>query len=157
MEKKWFVALLLIVVMLCACWTGAVAEDEERETFTSGEYRYVLLDDGTVEITRYTGRAKDLIIADTIDGKKVTAIGDSAFAYCLYLTNVTIPDSVTSIGNGAFEGCWILTSVLIPDSIVQIGTNPFFRATHLKAYPYLFTNRILPLLTAFYFAKLIKP
>lgn len=132
MEKKWFAALLMVVVMVCACWMGAVA-DEECETFTSGDYRYVLLDDGTVEITRYTGRAKDLIIADMIDGKKVTAIGDSAFAYCLYLTNVTIPDSVTSIGNGAFEGCWILTSVLIPDSIVKIGTNPFSSCNALES------------------------
>ena len=22
MEKKWFVALLMVVVMMCACWTG---------------------------------------------------------------------------------------------------------------------------------------
>lgn len=39
MEKKWFVALLMVVVMMCACWTGAVA-DEERKTFTSGDYQY---------------------------------------------------------------------------------------------------------------------
>lgn len=42
MEKKWFVALLMVVVMMCACWTGAVA-DEERKTFTSGDYQYALL------------------------------------------------------------------------------------------------------------------
>ena len=53
MEKKWFVALLMVVVMMCACWTGAVAEDEERETFTVGDYEYALLDDGTVEITNH--------------------------------------------------------------------------------------------------------
>ena len=44
MEKKWFVALLMVVVMMCAYWTGAVAEDER-------DYQYALLDDGTVEIT----------------------------------------------------------------------------------------------------------
>lgn len=44
MEKKWFVALLMVVVMMCACWTGAVAEDER-------DYQYALLDDGTVEVT----------------------------------------------------------------------------------------------------------
>ena len=32
MEKKWFAALLMVAVLVCACWTGAVAEDEERET-----------------------------------------------------------------------------------------------------------------------------
>lgn len=51
MEKKWFVALLMVVVMVCACWTGAVAEDER-------DYQYALLDDGTVEITGYNGKQK---------------------------------------------------------------------------------------------------
>ena len=41
MEKKCFVALLMVAVMMCACWTGAGAEDER-------DYQYVLLDDGTV-------------------------------------------------------------------------------------------------------------
>ena len=47
MEKKCFVALLMVVVMMCACWTGVLAEDVEREAFTSGDYEYALLDDGT--------------------------------------------------------------------------------------------------------------
>lgn len=55
MEKKCFVALLMVVVMMCACWTGAVAEDER-------DYQYALLDDGTVEITGYNGKAEKLTI-----------------------------------------------------------------------------------------------
>lgn len=97
MEKKCFVALLMVVVMMCACWTGAVAE-EVRKTFTSGAYSCVLLDDGTVEIERYYGSATDFVIADTIDGKKVTAIGEGAFRYYTSMTSVIIPDSVTAIG-----------------------------------------------------------
>ena len=48
MEKKWFVALLMVVVMMCACWTGAVAEDER-------DYQYALLDDCLL----YTSDAAD--------------------------------------------------------------------------------------------------
>ena len=36
MKNKWFVSLLMVVVMMCACWTGAGA-DEKRKTFTSGD------------------------------------------------------------------------------------------------------------------------
>ena len=124
MEKKWFSALLLIVVMLCACWTGAVAEDEERETFTVGDYEYALLDDGTVEITGYNGKAEKLTIPNMLNGKKVTSIGDNAFSGCSFLISITIPDSVTSIGDSVFYRS-SLTSVTIPDSVAQIGVNPF--------------------------------
>lgn len=108
MEKKWFVALLMVVVMMCACWTGAVA-DEERKTFTSGDYQYALLDDGTVEIAGYKGSADLLAIPAELDGKAVTSIGDCAFYLCSSLTSVSIPDSVTAIGDYAFGDCSNLT------------------------------------------------
>ena len=126
MEKKWFVALLMVVVMMCACWTGAVAEDER-------DYQYALLDDGTIEITKYNGSADHLAIPATLDGKTVTAIGDRAFAGCSSLTSVSIPDSVTSIGDCAFSLCDSLTSITIPDSVEQIGTNPFTVCSALKS------------------------
>ena len=94
MKNKWFVSLLMVVVMMCACWTGVLAEDEERETFTSGDYEYALLDDGTVEITKYNGSADRLAIPAKLDGKTVTSIGDEAFYWCSSLTSVSIPDSV---------------------------------------------------------------
>lgn len=103
MKNKCFLALLMVVVMMFACWTGAVAEDE-CETFTSGDYEYALLDDGTIEITKYNGNTDRLAIPATLDGKTVTAIGDYAFARCYSLTSVSIPDSVTSIGDYAFAG-----------------------------------------------------
>ena len=132
MKNKWFVSLLMVVVMMCACWTGVLAEDEERETFTSGDYEYALLDDGTIEITTYYGSANRLAIPAKLDGKTVTSIGDSAFYLCTSLTSVSIPDSVTSIGDRAFFSCSSLTSVSIPDSVMQIGVNPFIFCSSLK-------------------------
>ena len=52
-----------------------------------------------------TSATGELIIPDTIGGKPVTSIGNSAFSGCASLTSITIPDSVTSIGVGAFIGC----------------------------------------------------
>ena len=112
MEKKCFVALLMVVVMMCACWTGAVAEDK-RETFTSGDYQYALLDDGTIEITKYNGSADHLAIPAKLDGKTVTAIGDRAFLFCSSLTSVSIPDSVEQIGANPFENCSALKTISV--------------------------------------------
>ena len=132
MKNKCFLALLMVVVMMCACWTGAVAEDE-CETFTSGDYEYALLDDGTIEITKYNGSADHLAIPATLDGKTVTAIGDYAFARCSSLTFVSIPDSVTSIGGSAFYWCSSLTSVSIPDSVTAIESWAFYACSSLTS------------------------
>ncbi len=61
----------------------------------------------------------------------VTAIGDSAFAYCESLTSVTIPDSVTCIGDWAFMNCWGLMSVIIGNSVTSIGEQAFRYCTSL--------------------------
>jgi len=55
----------------------------------------------------------------------VTSIGESAFAHCSELTNVTIPNSVTLIGKGAFSYCNGLTNVTIPNSVTLIGKGAF--------------------------------
>lgn len=65
---------------------------------TSGDYKYKILDDGTVEITGYTGSATELIIPSELDGYTVKSIGYEAFYDCTSLTCITIPDSVTSRG-----------------------------------------------------------
>ena len=121
MEKKWFVALLMVVVMMCACWTGAVA-DEERKTFTSGDYQYALLDDGTVEIAGYKGSADLLAIPAELDGKAVTSIGDCAFYLCSSLTSVSIPDSVEQIGTNPFAACSALKTISVSPEHLYFAT-----------------------------------
>lgn len=79
MEKKWFVALLMVVVMMCACWTGAGA-DEEHKIYTSRDYWYSLLDDGTVEIARYYGNAEKLTIPDTLGEKRLLLLVAARFS-----------------------------------------------------------------------------
>lgn len=83
------------------------------------------LSDGTLAITGYAGEDKSYAIPSEINGKKVTAIYDDAFAGSNMLTNVTIPNSITMIGYQAFINCPLLKSVTIPASVDIINDKAF--------------------------------
>ena len=88
---------------------------------------------GTILITDCdTAATGELIIPDTIGGKRVTAIMRDAFRECKGLTGIVIPDSVTTIEMSAFSGCSGLTSITIPDSVTKLGHYVFSRSTNLK-------------------------
>ena len=75
-------AVMLLGAVVVAPITASSAETQAvrtGETIISGDFEYELLDNGTAEITKYTGSATKLAIPSEIDGKKVTSIGDSAF------------------------------------------------------------------------------
>ena len=107
---KKALSLFLSLVMLIGITTGL---DLSVSAEISGDFEYTVLDNGTSEITDYTGTATDLSIPSTIDGYSVTSIGNYAFAWCSSLTSVTIPESVTSIGNAAFGDCSLLTDITV--------------------------------------------
>ena len=130
MMKKLLAVLLTTLLLMAAC---AWAAEAKPTVYTSGDWEYVLLEDGTAEIYRYAGRDKELTIPETIDGYAVTAIGDEALSYCYSLTSVSIPDCVTSIGHQAFRGCNTLISIVIPDSIIFIGDHAFYGCSALTS------------------------
>ena len=124
--KKWLLGLVTFAAMVVLCAVCAGAE-------TYGDFKYSVLDDGTVEITKYVGSAEKVDIPKTIDGKSVTGIGEYAFCNCTSFTSITIPDSVTSIGNDAFNGCTSLTSITIPSSVMSIRTRTFKGCANLTS------------------------
>ena len=54
-------------------------------------------------------------------------ICDSAFFWCVSLSEIVIPSSVTSIGDRAFEDCSSLQYISIPKSVICLNGNPFTR------------------------------
>ena len=109
---------------------GTVISAKAAESF--GDYKYEVLDNGTVEITNYTGSTAELVIPSEIDGKTVTSIGKRAFDYSA-MTSVTIPDTITNIGSFAFTYCTALETINIPESVTAIGENAFATCKKLKS------------------------
>jgi hypothetical protein len=121
-----FVPILLLLMGLSS--TGRAA--------TFGDFNY-LSNDTSVMIFQYIGPGGNVTIPETIDGKPVAVIGNSAFADCIDLTGITIPNGVNEIGNNVFSGCKALTDITIPNSVANIGKSSFLNCSSL-------TNITLP-------------
>ena len=124
--KKWLLGLITFAAMVVICAVCAGAE-------IYGNFWYSILDDGTVEISRYYGSAEKVDIPEKIDGKSVTSIGESTFKDCTNLTSITIPNNVTNIGNSAFRECESLMSITLPNSVTSIGNNAFCGCSSLTS------------------------
>ena len=118
---------------------GSDKAEESGKTVSSSEpgegesdYTYNALDDGTIEITGYSGSAENIVIPAQIDGKSVTRIGNNAFEKSS-AKEIVIPDSVTEIGSQAFSGCEKLTGVSIPNSVTTIRDRAFFGCNSLAS------------------------
>lgn len=131
--KKCRILSLILALMLLPGLSSAMAETQ-TETYICGDFEYVLLDNGTAEITDYTGEATNLEIPAVLDGKAVTAIGESAFYGCDTLKSVAIPDSVTEIGDWAFANCYLLNDTILPNSIQTIGMYAFMDCFSLRDF-----------------------
>ncbi len=91
--------------------------------------KYYVTDDSAICIAGIDGTDRGaLVIPDTIDGKSVTTIGESAFQHCDGFTgSLTIPNSVTTIGKKAFYLCDGFTgSLTIPNGVTTIGEETFY-------------------------------
>ena len=94
--------------------------DLVRAKASDRPWEYVAEKKTTIKITRCNLRDSDIVIPSRIDGKKVTAIGELAFANQTWLKSVVIPEGVKTIEHGAFAGCTEMTSISIPDSVRSI-------------------------------------
>ena len=127
----------------------AIAElaGADPEIYENDDFTYTLTDEYTkVRIMSCKLDSDEIVIPDTIDGKKVTSIGPNAFqgssitsvimgknieticeyafSDCASLSNVDFGNAVKTIGDYAF-GMNSITELSLPDSLESIGYGAF--------------------------------
>ncbi len=130
------VVIMILNVLTVAPLTAGASETDSAsvgDTYTSGDFEYTVLDDGTAEISNYNGSEANLVIPNIIGGYKVTSVGERAFNYKSIVESVTIPYGVNTIGDLAFNNCSDLKNVTIPDSVTYIGTDAFSSSENLES------------------------
>ena len=154
MKKSRFFSAVLAATMICSfsAVSAYAAGNSELEPKTAGEtsvpeltaagnsenaediFEYEENADGTITITKGNFDNQtyhDVMIPETIDGKIVTGIGNSAFFGGKY-GNLVFPNTLRSIGESAFQYSRILTETLsLPESLEYIGAGAFFETKHL--------------------------
>ncbi|MEE1016373.1 MAG: leucine-rich repeat protein [Ruminococcus sp.] len=121
--------------LIINCNPGSVAEEYARKNNIKTniqEFKYEILDDGTVEVTEYLDSFNDIIIPSKYKGVPVTSIKNWLFANNTKIQSVTIPDSVTKIGKGAFYNCVELKTVTMGNNVTEIGANAFEKCLYLE-------------------------
>ncbi len=90
--------------------------------------------DGEVTITSYDTffGGEHVKIPEKMFGKKVTAIGDYAFAECSAIVSVEIPSTIEIIGQNAFLKCSSLKEIVIPESVTEVASSAFSNCESLK-------------------------
>ena len=141
------IAVIALAVLLCisfvACSGGKESDGSELDNYTPPkttakiENGTLTFKDGPAEtaiITKWTGKSEkhEVKIPDTVEGRKVSAIGESAFYYQTLVTKVVLPDTVEYIDNFAFAGCVSLETIVIPASVKWIGELAFQGCESLK-------------------------
>lgn len=125
---------LLAFVLAFLLMAPGILPGMEAQAAQAGDFAYEVNEDGKgVTITGYQGNGGALTIPAELAGKKVTDIGENAFAYSVgeNLTSVTIEEGVETIGNSAFADCGNLESVRIPGSVKKIGSSAFYMCPKL--------------------------
>ena len=129
--KKLCAAALSVLMLGSVGITGTVPfaggglSASAAEKLAYGDYQYKVNDNDEITITNYTGSDTELIIPDTIEGKKVTSIGEKAFYLSKSIVSVTIPDSIKEIGARAFSGCKSLEKVKVSDDLIKMSFSVF--------------------------------
>lgn len=114
MTRKRFSAFLLASALLLVFLTNVVFADggkKKQTILTSGDYQYVLLEDGSAELLYCLSDDAEIVIPDTLDGHRVTIIDTISFS--LSLTAVTLPNSVADLDHNPFGCCPLLQTISV--------------------------------------------
>lgn len=126
--KNKLLAMLVIVMVafvLVSCDNTPKPSTSAQVFIFEGGYIKGLTEDGK--------KMANIVIPSKIGDEDVIGIDTEAFAGCIELTSIVIPDSVKTINGAAFKGCTGLESVTGMKNVSTIGSSAFMGCSALTS------------------------
>ena len=92
--------------------TENVTEDRMLYGFFGSQFDYTLVGD-TATLTAYTGSHDRLILPETLDGYRVTAVAAGALDAATQSSYLYIPESIVTLESGALSACTSLSEIAV--------------------------------------------
>ena len=126
------VILVLFAVPLSIVKKHPATNNTTPETEISLKYELNESGDGYIVVNKgnIPDDAEEIVIPAEYDGKPVVAIGSKAFSFSR-AKSIEIPNTVKSIGENAFEYCYFITDIVLPEGLESIGDYAFTKCIAL--------------------------
>lgn len=115
-------------------WARGVLTEEGEVSGLVYQDGFILYDAGdTVYVVEYVGDATEVVVPETVNGRKVESyvIGHYAFYLKSSIASIVLPKCVTKIEEYAFYNCRSLTEIVIPAGVKQIMDYTFYNCSKL--------------------------
>ena len=126
--KKEYIMFVFILFGIILPISANVTEFKADGIF----YKILSQQNSTVELSRISvsNTSKSVVVPETViynnEPFKVISIADKAFDGKSNITEITVSNSVERIGSMAFANCMSLVAITLPDSLVKIGDAIFY-------------------------------
>lgn len=117
--KRLFILLLIVSLTTAGLYfmpsilssLSSVTSDEGEESEL--DFRYTILEDGTLKIVSYSGKEKIFEMPSELYGRTVSTLGEFAFYYSVPTVEVTVPDTIVHLDANPFLRCENLTKITV--------------------------------------------
>lgn len=90
-----------------------------------GYYKYIVLSDNTIKLTKYFGKESVVTVPSMILGNVVSIIGASTFFMNNHIKEIILPDTICEIEPASFAECTALRKINIPKKVQRIENKTF--------------------------------
>ena len=124
-----------------ACRLSSLKSDVSKSTIDNntsttklryGDLTYTIDNHEVTIVDCDTSVVADITVPSEIQGYHVTRIGDNAFAGCIGISSITLPNCIKEIGESAFFWCRSLCSINMPEELTHIKQFAFGKCNNLS-------------------------